>query len=94
MTPELLVGLVITTMIGVLGHFLKSLINEARQTRDMTREMNSTLKGATDAIIALQHADREHSRQIIDIIERLVRMEERTQATLGPQPVRRVRAGK
>jgi hypothetical protein len=40
--------------------------------------MHETLKGATEAIVQLQQSDRETSRQIINIVERLVRLEERS----------------
>jgi len=79
MTPEILIGLILSSMVAVIGFFLKSLITETRQTRETTLQMHSTLKGATEAIIALQQADKEHSRQILNIVERLVRIEERTQ---------------
>ena len=95
MTTENMIGMAIAAMIAVIGYFLKSLIGETRQTRETTLEMHTTLKGATEAIIALQQADKEHSKQILNIVERLVRIEERTQNAMAPQPpVRRVRAGK
>ena len=95
MTTENMIGMAIAAMIAVIGYFLKSLIGETRQTRETTLEMHTTLKGATEAIIALQQADKEHSKQILNIVERLVRIEERTQsAIVATPPVRRVRAGK
>lgn len=95
MTIENMIGLAIAAMIAVIGYFLKSLITETRQTRETTLEMHTTLKGATEAIIALQQADKEHSKQILNIVERLVRIEERTQNAIVPtRTVRRARAGK
>jgi hypothetical protein len=77
MTPEILIGLILSSMVAVIGHFLKSLIAETRQTRETTIQMHVSLKSTTDTIIELQRADKEHSRQILNMIERLVRIEER-----------------
>lgn len=95
MTPEVLIGIMLSGMVATIGFFLKSLVVETRQTRETTLSMHAILKSATEAIIALQQADKEHSKQILNIVERLVRIEERTQNAIAPQPpVRRVRAGK
>jgi hypothetical protein len=77
MTPEILIGLILSSMVAVIGYFLKSLIAETRQTRETTIQMHVSLKSTTDTIIELQRADKEHSRQILNMIERLVRIEER-----------------
>jgi len=77
MTPEILIGLILSSMVAVIGYFLKSLIDETRQTRETTIQMHVSLKSTTDTIIELQRADKEHSRQILNMIERLVRIEER-----------------
>lgn len=76
MTTE---GAIISAMIATLGYFLRTLVIEMRTTRETTIAMHETLKGATHAIVQLQEADRETSKQIINIVERLVRLEERTQ---------------
>lgn len=83
MTPETTIGLAITIMVAVIGYFLKSLIDETRQARETTLQMHVTLKSTTDTIIELQRADKEHARQILNMIERLVRIEERTGAHHG-----------
>jgi hypothetical protein len=77
MTPEILIGLILSSMVAVIGYFLKSLIAETRQTRETTIQMHVSLKSTTETIIELQRADKEHSRQILSMIERLVRIEER-----------------
>jgi hypothetical protein len=79
MTPEIIIGVFISAIVSVIGFFLRSLITETRQTRETTLQMHTTLKSATEAILELQRADKEHSRQILSIVERLVRIEERTQ---------------
>jgi hypothetical protein len=77
MTPEILIGVILSSMVAVIGYFLKSLIAETRQTRETTIQMHVSLKSTTETIIELQRADKEHSRQILNMIERLVRIEER-----------------
>lgn len=77
MTPEIYIGLALTSMVAVISYFLKSLIDETRQTRETTLQMHVSLKSTTDTIIELQRADKEHSKQILNMIERLVRIEER-----------------
>lgn len=77
MTPELLIGVLLSGMVAIIGFFMKSLIVETRQTRETTLSMHAILKSATESILKLQERDLEFNRQIINIVERLVRLEER-----------------
>lgn len=77
MTPEVLIGIMLSGMVATIGFFLKSLVLETRQTRETTLSMHAILKSATESIVRLQQADQETARQIINIVERLVRLEER-----------------
>lgn len=83
MTPEVLIGIMLSGMVATIGFFLKSLVVETRQTRETTLSMHAILKSATEAIVQLQRADQETAKQLIGIIERLVRLEERN----SPAPV-------
>jgi hypothetical protein len=65
-------------MVATIGFFMKSLIVETRQTRETTLSMHAILKSATESIVKLQERDLEFNRQIINIVERLVRLEERS----------------
>ncbi len=78
MTPELLIGVLLSGMVATIGFFMKSLIVETRQTRETTLSMHAILKSATESIVKLQERDLEFNRQIINIVERLVRLEERS----------------
>ena len=78
MTPELLIGVLLSGMVAIIGFFMKSLIVETRQTRETTLSMHAILKSATESIVKLQERDLEFNRQIINIVERLVRLEERS----------------
>ena len=86
MTPEVLIGIMLSGMVATIGFFLKSLVVETRQTRETTLSMHAILKSATEAIVQLQRADQETAKQLIGIIERLVRLEERNTA---PAPARK-----
>jgi hypothetical protein len=77
-TPELLIGVLLSGMVATIGFFMKSLIVETRQTRETTLSMHAILKSATESILKLQERDLEFNRQIINIVERLVRLEERS----------------
>jgi hypothetical protein len=78
MTINTLLGLIITTMIGVIGYMLKSLIAEHHKTRDSFIAMHENLKFTTEEIVNLKKSDELITQRIVDIIERLVRLEERT----------------
>jgi len=86
MTPEVLIGIMLSGMVATIGFFLKSLVVETRQTRETTLSMHAILKSATEAIVQLQRADQETAKQLIGIIERLVRLEERN---TPPAPARK-----
>ena len=85
MTPEFIVGIMLSVMVGIIGFFVKSLVVETKQTRETTLSMHAILKTATEAIVRLQQADQETAKQIINIVERLVRLEERS----SPLPARK-----
>ena len=78
MTPEVVIGIMLSGMVAIISFFLKSLVVETRQTRETTLSMHAILKSATESIVRLQQADQETAKQIISIVERLVRLEERS----------------
>lgn len=81
MTIETLLGTVITVMIGVIGYMLKTLINEHHKTRDSFIAMHENMRFTTEEIINLKKSDELITQRIVEIIERLVRLEERTNIT-------------
>ena len=78
MTPEFVIGVLLSGMVATIGFFLKNLVQETRQTRETTLSMHAILKAATESIVKLQESDQEMNRQLISIVERLVRLEERS----------------
>lgn len=77
MTPEFVIGVLLSAMVATIGFFLKTLVNKTDRALEVSLSMHETLKSATEAIVHLQQSDRETSKQIINIVERLVRLEER-----------------
>lgn len=90
MTPEFVIGILLSAMVATIGFFVKSLVQETRSTRETTLSMHAILKTATEAIVQLQRADQETAKQIINIVERLVRLEERSQVTPPAKAAKRV----
>lgn len=83
MTLETLLGTVITVMIGVIGYMLKTLINEHHKTRDSFIAMHENMRFTTEEIINLKKSDELITQRIVEIIERLVRLEERSNISKG-----------
>jgi len=85
MTVETMFGIIMSTMLAIIGFWVKSLVNEFRDTRDNVIAMHEVMSNLTGEIIALKKSDELITQRIMDIIERLVRLEERTGYT-EPKP--------
>jgi len=85
MTVETMFGIIMSTMLAIIGFWVKSLVNEFRETRDNVIAMHEVMSNLTGEIIALKKSDELITQRIMDIIERLVRLEERTGHT-EPKP--------
>lgn len=85
MTIEMLFGVIMSTMLAIIGFWVKSLVNDFRDTRDNVIAMHEVMSNLTGEIIALKKSDELITQRIMDIIERLVRLEERTGYT-EPKP--------
>jgi len=78
-------GIIMSTMLAIIGFWVKSLVNDFRETRDNVIAMHEVMSNLTGEIIALKKSDELITQRIMDIIERLVRLEERTGYT-EPKP--------
>jgi hypothetical protein len=78
-------GIIMSTMLAIIGFWVKSLVNEFRETRDNVIAMHEVMSNTTNEIIALKKSDELITQRIVEIIERLVRLEERTGHT-EPKP--------
>ncbi len=85
MTIETMFGIIMSTMLAIIGFWVKSLVNEFRETRDNVIAMHEVMSNTTNEIIALKKSDELITQRIVEIIERLVRLEERTGHT-EPKP--------
>jgi hypothetical protein len=85
MTVETMFGIIMSTMLAIIGFWVKSLVNDFRETRDNVIAMHEVMSNTTNEIIALKKSDELITQRIVEIIERLVRLEERTGNT-EPKP--------
>jgi len=84
-TVETMFGIIMSTMLAIIGFWVKSLVNDFRETRDNVIAMHEVMSNTTNEIIALKKSDELITQRIVEIIERLVRLEERTGHT-EPKP--------
>lgn len=94
MTVETMFGIIMSTMLAIIGFWVKSLVNDFRDTRDNVIAMHEVMSNTTQEIISLKKSDELITQRIVEIIERLVRLEERT-STPVPQKkaYKRVKSG-
>jgi hypothetical protein len=85
MTVETMFGIIMSTMLAIIGFWVKTLVNDFRETRDNVIAMHEVMSNTTNEIIALKKSDELITQRIVEIIERLVRLEERTGNT-EPKP--------
>jgi hypothetical protein len=85
MTVETMFGIIMSTMLAIIGFWVKTLVNDFRETRDNVIAMHEVMSNTTNEIIALKKSDELITQRIVEIIERLVRLEERTGHT-DPKP--------
>jgi hypothetical protein len=85
MTVETMFGIIMSTMLAIIGFWVKTLVNDFRETRDNVIAMHEVMSNTTNEIIALKKSDELITQRIVEIIERLVRLEERT-GNIEPKP--------
>jgi hypothetical protein len=85
MTVETMFGIIMSTMLAIIGFWVKTLVNDFRETRDNVIAMHEVMSNTTNEIIALKKSDELITQRIVEIIERLVRLEERT-GNKDPKP--------
>lgn len=95
MTVEMLFGIIMSTMLAIIGFWVKTLVNDFKQTRDNVIAMHEVMSNTTNEIISLKKSDELITQRIVEIIERLVRLEERTNTYDTPQKkaYKRVKSG-
>lgn len=89
MTIETMFGIIMSTMLAIIGFWVKSLVNDFRETRDNVISMHEVMNQTTHEIISLKKSDELITQRIVEIIERLVRLEERT-GNHEPKPAKKV----
>ena len=94
MTVESVIGLVLTSIVSVIAFLLKTLVSEHKSTRDTVISLTESLKYTSEDLIQLKRSEEALQSKVVEIIERLVRLEERT-STQVPQKkaYKRVKSG-
>lgn len=87
MTIETMFGIIMSTMLAIIGFWVKSLVNDFRDTRDNVIAMHEVMSNTTQEIISLKKSDELITQRIVEIIERLVRLEERTSTPVAAKKV-------
>jgi len=87
MTVETMFGIIMSTMLAIIGFWVKSLVNDFRDTRDNVIAMHEVMSNTTQEIISLKKSDELITQRIVEIIERLVRLEERTNTPVAAKKV-------
>ena len=85
MTVESVIGLVLTSIVSVIAFLLKTLVSEHKSTRDTVISLTESLKYTSEDLIQLKRSEEALQQRVVEIIERLVRLEERTGHT-EPKP--------
>ena len=94
MTPEMMLGIIMSTMLAIIGFWVKTLVNDFKQTRDNVIAMHEVMSNTTQEIISLKKSDELITQRIVEIIERLVRLEERTNTPVPQKKAyKRVKSG-
>lgn len=91
MSVETAFGIIMSTMLAIIGFWVKSLVNDFRKTRDNVISMHEVMNNTTREIISLKKSDELITQRIVEIIERLVRLEERTGNVEPKRAYKRVR---
>ena len=94
MTVESVIGLVLTSIVSVIAFLLKTLVTEHKSTRDTVISLTESLKNTSEDLIQLKRSEEALQSKVVEIIERLVRLEERTSTPVPQKKVyKRVKSG-
>ena len=83
MTIESVIGLVLTSIVSVIAFLLKTLVTEHKSTRDTVISLTESLKYTSEDLIQLKRSEEALQSKVVEILQRLVVLEERT----NPSPV-------
>jgi len=94
-TIESLIGLVLTSIVSVIAFLLKTLVTEHKSTRDTVISLTESLKYTSDDLIQLKRTEEALQSKVVEILQRLVVLEERTNPANSTQKkvYKRVKSG-
>lgn len=86
MTVESVIGLVLTSIVSIIAFLMKTLVMEHKSTRDTVIHLTESLKFTTEDLIDLKRNEEALQSKVVEILQRLVVLEERT----NPQQPKKV----
>ena len=81
MTFEQIIGSFLAVVVSMIGYFVKQLVSEHRQTRETVIALNTDFNALTQQFTTLYQKHEATDKKLGELLERLVRLEERSHAT-------------
>lgn len=78
MTTETIIGLVLTSIVSIIAFLLKTLVTEHKSTRDTVIGLTESLRYTAEDLMQLKRSEEALQSKVVEILQRLVVLEERT----------------
>ena len=90
MTPETVIGLILTSIVSVIAFLLKTLVTEHKSTRDTVISLTESLRYTAEDLMQLKRSEEALQSKVVEILQRLVVLEERTNPPTAKKVYKRV----
>ena len=90
MTPETVIGLILTSIVSVIAFLLKTLVSEHKSTRDTVISLTESLRYTAEDLMQLKRSEEALQSKVVEILQRLVVLEERTNPPTAKKAYKRV----
>lgn len=90
MTPETIIGLILTSIVSVIAFLLKTLVQEHKSTRDTVIGLTESLRYTAEDLMQLKRSEEALQSKVVEILQRLVVLEERTNPATPRKAYKRV----
>ena len=78
MTTETVIGLILTSIVSICAFLLKTLVSEHKNTRDTVIGLTEALRYTAEDLMQLKRSEEALQSKVVEILQRLVVLEERT----------------
>ncbi|MBK7034672.1 MAG: hypothetical protein IPH49_15780 [Ignavibacteria bacterium] len=89
MTFEQAIGSFLAILVSMIGYYVKQLVSEHRQTRETVIALNTNFNALTQQFTTLYTKHEATDKKLGELLERLVRLEERSHSQTPQTPTRR-----